>query len=243
MTLQTASDAQEDRPARGRASLPCGGRPHGPGGVRRDDPRGRDAAARPEGAARGSGRHRPAECAGGPARPHPGAAGAPPLSGRGGGGGAAAPAARPALAGAGGLASRAAPGDRAGSAPGGEGPCQLAHWPAGPLPGRADGLPRRSGHGAGAAAPGGLCLPAADLDGAAAGPAGSRVGKHRRRGEALLAAPARPSPPPADPAPAGATNVAAGRPDASLVDRLPPDDPVMARRLAVRPQAEGSRQD
>ena len=65
--------------------------------------------------------------------------------------------------------------------------------------------------------------------------------------EALLAATALPSPPPVDHAPKRAKDVAAWLPalwpDASLVDLLPPDDPVMARRLAVLPQADGSLQD
>jgi hypothetical protein len=79
------------------------------------------------------------------------------------------------------------------------------------------------------------------------------VGKKRLRGEALLAATALPSPPPAPAgsapalAPAGVADVAAWRPallpDPSLVDRLPADDAVMARLLAVLPQADVYLQD
>jgi hypothetical protein len=77
------------------------------------------------------------------------------------------------------------------------------------------------------------------------------VGKKRLRVEALLAATALPSPPPTDPAPDVAANVAATvaawlpavLPDASLVDLLPSDDPVMARLLAVLPQADVYLQD
>jgi hypothetical protein len=77
------------------------------------------------------------------------------------------------------------------------------------------------------------------------------VGKKRLRVEALLAATALPSPPPTDPAPDVAANGAATvaawlpalLPDASLVDLLPPDDPLLARLLAVLPQADVYLQD
>ena len=73
------------------------------------------------------------------------------------------------------------------------------------------------------------------------------MGKKRLRVEALLAATALPSPPPPGPVPDVAADVAAWLsallPDPSLVDLLPPDDPVMARLLAVLPRADVYLQD
>jgi DDE superfamily endonuclease len=69
------------------------------------------------------------------------------------------------------------------------------------------------------------------------------VGKKRLRVEALLAATALPSPPPLADAPPLAAWLPALLPDASVVDLLPPDDPVLGRLLAVLPQADVYLQD
>lgn len=69
------------------------------------------------------------------------------------------------------------------------------------------------------------------------------MGKKRLRVEALLAATALPLPPPVGPAPDLAAWLPAVLPDPSLVDLLPPDDPLMTRLLAVLPQADVYLQD
>ena len=73
------------------------------------------------------------------------------------------------------------------------------------------------------------------------------MGKNRLRVEALLAAAARPLPPPPDAASGGTADVTAWwparLPDPTFVDLLPADDAVMARLLAVLPQADVYLQD